>query len=217
MARCGTCGNSLCACRIYQDGAVLLVDGDGVPVPSNPQSRDGRRTTVVTGNGTPGDPYEISFIDSLEFRPQAAELRRDSADIVGPAASREVEFEFILYQTPSYDPMVIHEPVGFGADINVATLEWLFFGASAKFSGGALGQNKMMITFFGKGANQRNVGGHTTQFRSGMTTSELTGSGFIGPLQWLAINSVGGVIGVFRVTYSSVDPLVNARFWVTTT
>lgn len=214
MARCGTCGNALCACRIYQDGAVLLVDGNGDPVSSNPQSRKGRRTTVVTGNGTAGDPYEISFIDSVDFRPQAAELRRNSA---APAdGSNEVELEFILYQTPSYDPIMAHEPVGFGADVNPTTLEFLFFGASAKFSGGALGQNKMAITFFSD-EGTRNMGGHTTQVRSGMTTSELTGSGFINPLFWLSQAAYGGILGTFRIVYSSIDPLVNARFWVTTT
>lgn len=216
MARCGTCGNALCACRIYQDGAVLLTDVDGAAVPDNEGSREGRRTTVVSGNGTAGDPYEISFIDSLEYRPQAGEIRRDTADVVGPATAQNVSFEFILYQTPSDNPIMFHEPVGFADDVNLNSLEFIFFGASAKFAGGALGQNKMMISFSGK-ESARIMGGHTTQFRSGMTTSELTGSGFLNPLFWTAQGASGGIIGIFQVRYSSVDPLVNARFWVTTT
>lgn len=216
MARCGTCGNALCACRVYQDGAVLLVNADGTVVPANANSRDGRRTTVVTGNGTAGSPYEISFIDSLEYRPQAAELRTDTPQAVGSVTGNNVNFDFILYNTPSNNRILSHEPAGFSEDANLNSVEWLFFGASARFSGGALGQNKMMITFSGKDG-LISVGGHTTEFRSGMTTSELTGSGLIDSLQWLPVGQSGGIVGFFRVRYSSVDPLVNARFWVTTT
>lgn len=215
MARCGTCGNAVCACRVYQDGAVLLVNADGTVVPANPDSREGRRTTVVTGNGTAGSPYEISFIDSLEYRPQAAELRRDTADAAGGVTGDLIEFEFILYNTPSDNKILYHEPVGFASDANVNNVEWLFFGASARFSGGALGQNKMMIEFIGK--DDVFVGGHTSEFRSGRTITELTAGGLIDPLMWQPAGQSGGFVGVFRIRYTSVDPLVNARFWVATT
>lgn len=216
MARCGTCGNALCACRIYQDGAVLLSDQAGFPVAANTSSRSGRRTTVVAGNGTAGNPYEISFIDSLEFRPQAGEFARATGQVAG-GSSTEVEFEFIVYQTPSDRPPFLFA-TGFEADMNLTNLEFLFVGAEARFSGGALGQNKMMISFSdGVGGGVRFIGGHTTQFRSGMTTSVLTGSGFINPLETGFQAQSGGVFGVLRIHYSSVDPLVSAKLWTTTT
>lgn len=98
MPSCGCVGS--CTCTWTSDGVVLFADGQGGYLPAA-GTRVGRRNTVVTGKGTDSNPYQISFIDSLEYRPDAVEFRQVGVtNVVG-----KVDLD-IYYATPPPDANV---------------------------------------------------------------------------------------------------------------
>lgn len=96
--------------------------------------QDGRRNTILSGSGTPNDPFTISFMQSEFFRPSAGELVPSSLPIVLASGSNDsiTQSEVtVSYQTPgeifinfALNPVILTALIG----------NFMLVGASAAFA-----------------------------------------------------------------------------------
>lgn len=130
MPTCGNC--TTCNCYVTEDGIKSVADVLG------------RNTTRVTGSGTTADPFEISFLDQLEFRPRTSEIHWDDGPLFNSAGGGDGDWksigltgaftpDFKLYESPVV--FVFRNPSSFtDHPYAYAQLNHFILGASATFA-----------------------------------------------------------------------------------
>ena len=130
MPQCGC--TSPCNCSFSEDGYWAE------------RSQDGRRNTVVSGMGTPNDPFTVSFIQSEFFRPSAGELKGTGLSTTSGSTFAPTPADVIsVYQSP--ETVMISIP--FGSSLALTTIFGNYFvmGASATFAANATGLRRLVL------------------------------------------------------------------------
>lgn len=201
MAEVG-CPNN-CSCHLEEDGFFA----------NEPQF--GRRNTLASGIGTLADPWVISFIDSEEYRPVAAEFSYPDRTLDG--AARVGENRVVVYEsTPG--TLFVGYPTPTSADLLVSG-NYFIVGASAEFQANAQAGTKKALAI---ATGNKIIAGAVT---GGLTTEDmiLTVSGYNPGLfagETLAVYGYNDRSQVFSVlireTTSGSLNIKKLKFWVTT-
>lgn len=208
MVMCGCI--SPCNCSISEDGYF-----------GNAPSR-GRANTQVTGNGSVSDPFVLSFIDSVNFRPQAAEVRYPNRTVADGTtttiSSPSSPFKgIVIYQTPG---LVLLAFSLFNSI--VLNAHYFIVGASVEWAAtGPLGGRNLWIEADTSGPNvlpNRVIAG-TSQSATNTVTVQ-TCSGYFPGIYTFNLDTSGFTsefkIGVKQDGVAVGIPISNIKFWVTT-
>lgn len=122
MPICG-CVES-CNCTVAQDGYWG----------NHPEL--GRNFSNVTGDGSSSDPFVITFLDSLEFRPRTAEIGWKDFSLVStssnftPVSFTADQDSFLIYESPIH--FVVRDPFSF--EYRYSDFNYMYIGASVTFA-----------------------------------------------------------------------------------
>lgn len=177
MARC-TCSKP-CNCAIAQNGAPIIVENSQILLGQAalfPTSRVGWRDNLVAGTGSSGNPYTVSFKDSLEFRPAAQEWRYTGSDYDEEGFATDPN----QYSTPVPNAMFVWS-AAFETEINVAGTGFLI-GAYADVNTGGVATPVELHLFYDfqvVNTGPDRIAGSTTQAANPV----LTCVGYVNPLR----------------------------------
>lgn len=113
MATCGGRCTQACSCSFSEDGFHANLAS---PV-------NGRNFTLLDGNGTPQDPFTISFFDQEDFRPRTAEIQYQNITVNTGVPTNATN-----------GSAVYESPIRFLVSANKAALHYYYIGASVTFA-----------------------------------------------------------------------------------
>lgn len=196
-----------CNC-VFADDGVVEVNGSYVV-----NTGQGRRNTVVSGDGSINNPITVSFIDSEFFRPEAGEFTFTNQS-ESSGSYEELDFVAgpanIIYQTPTDIFNTLISTIAF-------TVKgfFQFFGATAVFQSNTTGTRKLIISY-DDGNLEQAAAGMTVDAPSESLT--LTASGFYPGLFQPNASTPPVGFSKFRVYVwqdsGSALNLSNIKFWV---
>ena len=208
MPTCNECKNP-CNCVIEEDG----------PYANRPN--DGRRSTTVKGNGTAGDPYVISFMQSREYLPASGQITASNVPTVsGTAGIVTVNNSDPVITWESPDRVFAFFPTG--SDFTYVFERFNMVGATVTFAAHATGTRRLAIfgtkidgtDFFIAGDQQLGNSSRPTVlsasgFSAGVVADSSLEPAAINP----RINGFG--VGVYQNSGTAL-PISTLTFWVTT-
>lgn len=213
MPTCGQCNNP-CTCLVSEDGFFAN------------RPTDGRANTVVTGRGTPSEPFTVSFVQSEFYRPESGELKQTNTFVLPDNSVNNVSpttgFTFgSVYQSPG-SVFVSFTPVG-SSVLTGSFGHFKYLGASATFSANATGIRYMSII----GSNPWNLIDYVVAGNSSLGDSVgpsvLNCAGFtpgvFDPSGLAPIFSNTGIqawgVGIWQTSGGNLN-VTDIKFWMTT-
>lgn len=192
MARCDC---TKCGCSVAQNGVVLIESDTDVALITElvDSTRVGWRDNVVVGRGTTPSPYEISFVDSVEYRPWAAEMRQ------APFTS----FEFTASSMQYNQNNLFVWAAGFPEDIHLTEVG-ILLGCSVVVNSGATLVDislEIFVEGFSPDGGLYSLGSHTV---GNSPSPILNAVGYLSPLRTFPVSSSGLVATVHVSLFSSV-------------
>lgn len=139
MPTCGGSGSAnctdACACLITEDGFFA----------NRPQ--DGRANTVVTGNGTPEDPFTVSFMQSEFYQPASQEIiSNNTKSVLHNTSTALAQSTGVTFTTVYQSPNAVFVAFPVAAPVLAAAFgEFKVVGASVTFQTSSLGARYMSI------------------------------------------------------------------------
>lgn len=211
MARCGECTSS-CQCEMTQDGVLSLADAEGAVFDL---IRTGRLTSTVEGSGSSANPFTVSFVDSLEYRPPAAHGVSTTVGF-GDGAPHDVEWTSKTYGTPLPSSGFVFILPAFPEELYITDGLMQVVGASLVFTGGISGNYCAAEIQVGISPTyqRHTVGGHWGYPDTGGTVIlNMTGT-FMGRIH--TETEVSGIQAIAQVAYISTSPLTlqSVKFWM---
>lgn len=206
---------SPCSCVVADDGIKVI--GESYVV----NTGEGRRNTVVSGQGTAADPYTVSFIDSEFYRPDAGEFTYPNQVEDSSLTQTGTLLDFIdgpgvvVYQ--QLGTIFFNISLGDSGDFSVKGF-FQIVGASVEFTGNTTGTRKILI-MYDDGTNARMIAGNVSDAPTENLT--LSASGFY-PGRFSqspdGVHPVGFSLFTVRVYQDSGNSLAvsNLKFWVGT-
>jgi hypothetical protein len=122
-----------CSCHAEEDGFFAN------------DSEHGRRNTVVTGNGTLSDPWTVSFIDSVQYRPVAAEIRYPDRSLDGIQTLNGEGITVVYKTSPNNKTVFVGYPTPTSPSMIVSG-NYFIVGAAAEFQANADAGTKKAIS-----------------------------------------------------------------------
>lgn len=184
------CGCSkACNCLVTTNGTLIQAAEIGGTDPQ-PNTRVGWRDSIVEGSGSASNPYTVSFVDSLEYRPWAAEARENAA------GSNLWDGNPIIYNSKSGDPLFVWAAVLPGT-INISQTGLLVGARVVISSAGAIGAISLIVEF--TSTNPDTGPTQLAGYTAGNSVSPiLTTSGYLSPLRSFPLVSSGltGELGI---------------------
>lgn len=131
-----------CTCTFADDG-IRELNGSYVV-----NTGEGRRNTVVDGEGTVEDPYTISFIDSEFFRPDVGEFTHPNQAVPNNVYAM-LNFDSSAGQVVYESPGTVFSGLEQGSNSGEFTAFgfFQFVGATATFNANTTGSRKIVIAY----------------------------------------------------------------------
>lgn len=197
------CNCTKCGCSVAQNGVVFVQTETGiVGAEFLPSTRIGWRDNVVDGQGSSAEPFSVSFVDSVEYRPWAAEMKQISP-VSGDFTASSMQY--------NQNGLFVWS-AGFPEEINL-TQTGVLLGAYVSVTSGAAVDVSMELAvgFFSYDNGMVSVASHSV---GAVISPILNAVGYLSPLRTFPVVSSGLTATVNLSLVSSVAVTVNeVRVW----